>query len=190
MDKKSSDLARVFKYNESSPSGLIWIVDVRSGSRHQICKFRAGDAAGGRSQGGWKVKHCGQYFQVHRVIWELEVGAIPAGLMIDHIDGDRFNNILSNLRVVPRELNARNAKRRTDNATGHTGVKRQINVKNGVSRVYYIANWKVDRKDVYEVFSVAKYGEDLARQMAISRRQSAIETLNKNGAGYTPRHGT
>lgn len=36
----------------------------------------------------------------HRVIWELANGAIPNGYVIDHIDGNRTNNILSNLQLV------------------------------------------------------------------------------------------
>lgn len=190
MAIKNSDLAGVLRYDMSSPSGLIWLVDVPSGSMGKTYRVRAGDFAGGVSQGGWKVRYNRQYFQAHRVIWELEVGSIPPGLMIDHIDGDRLNNLLTNLRVVPRELNARNAKRRVDNTTGHTGVKRQVNTRNGVTRVYYVANWKVGGRDTYECFSVARYGEEIARHMAISRRQSAITTLNANGAGYTERHGT
>jgi hypothetical protein len=42
---------------------------------------------------------------LHRVVYELARGAIPAGLQIDHIDGDKTNNFLSNLRVVTNQQN-------------------------------------------------------------------------------------
>jgi len=62
-----------------------------------------------------KVDDVGLY--AHRVVWAMEYGEWPAGF-IDHIDGDRGNNDLSNLRDVPRVLNQRNMSR----CAGHTGT--------------------------------------------------------------------
>ena len=59
---------------------------------------------------------------VHRVIWSMMRGPIPDGKVIDHIDGNRFNNRLSNLRLVSKATNNRNQRRRTDNTSGITGV--------------------------------------------------------------------
>ncbi len=40
----------------------------------------------------------------HRVIYEAFNGPIPKGLQINHVDGDKANNVLSNLEIVtPRE---------------------------------------------------------------------------------------
>jgi hypothetical protein len=61
-------------------------------------------------------------YLAHRVVWALAFGPIPDGMVIDHIDGDALNNRLSNLRLVSRTLNTRNAKRRRDNTSGVTGV--------------------------------------------------------------------
>jgi hypothetical protein len=42
---------------------------------------------------------------LHRFVYELENGPIPAGLQIDHIDGNRTNNFLCNLRLVTCQQN-------------------------------------------------------------------------------------
>lgn len=43
--------------------------------------------------------------KLHRFVYELAYGPIPEGLQIDHIDGNRTNNFLSNLRVVSHQQN-------------------------------------------------------------------------------------
>lgn len=47
----------------------------------------------------------------HRVVWALANGAIPPGMEIDHIDGNRDNNRIENLRMVTCSGN--NENRRT-----------------------------------------------------------------------------
>jgi hypothetical protein len=54
---------------------------------------------GGRTQvkvykNGWRTE-C----QTHRLVWLLANGPIPEGCRISHINGDRSDNRLSNLRV-------------------------------------------------------------------------------------------
>ena len=49
---------------------------------------------------------CGKYFQhkgkrLHRAVWEYYNGEIPEGYHIHHIDGDRFNNDITNLSLMP-----------------------------------------------------------------------------------------
>jgi len=52
------------------------------------------------------------YLRGHRIVWEAFNGKIPAGLEIDHIDRDRHNNILTNLRLVTHSENCLNQKRK------------------------------------------------------------------------------
>lgn len=57
----------------------------------------------------------------HRVAWALVHGEWPAD-QIDHIDGDRANNRIGNLRCVSVLENGRNARRSIKNRSGHTGI--------------------------------------------------------------------
>ena len=43
--------------------------------------------------------------RVHRLVWETHVGKIKHGLEIDHMDGDKHNNNLDNLRCVTHSVN-------------------------------------------------------------------------------------
>ena len=57
----------------------------------------------------------------HRAAWAIHHGEWPNG-QIDHINGDRADNRIANLRVVTKSRNMRNAKRRSDNTSGFPGV--------------------------------------------------------------------
>ncbi len=58
----------------------------------------------------------------HRIIWEMHNGPIPKGILIDHEDGNPFNNRLSNLRQATNAQNLRNRGRQKNNTTGYKGV--------------------------------------------------------------------
>ena len=72
---------------------------------------------------------CGEVFarphRAHRIIWKMVHGLDPDD--VDHVDGNRQNNRLINLRSVTRQDNLRNARRRSDNVTGVTGVSWDAN---------------------------------------------------------------
>lgn len=79
----------------------------------------------------------GQNYYAHRVIWCLHYGSWPEGF-IDHIDGNRSNNDITNLRVVLKRDNNKNAALRADSKTGITGVT----VKKGAKARPFIVNIK------------------------------------------------
>ncbi len=46
-----------------------------------------------------------EYEYAHRLVWNAFVGDIPEGLELDHIDGNKSNNNLDNLRLCTNSLN-------------------------------------------------------------------------------------
>lgn len=62
--------------------------------------------------------------QAHQVAWLLYYGEWPTR-QIDHQDGDKTNNRISNLRLATYSQNAANSKLRADNTTGLKGVGRR-----------------------------------------------------------------
>ena len=67
---------------------------------------------------------CGRLFnkplKAHRAIWAIATGAWPD--CIDHINGNRADNRLCNLRSVSVADNNKNSRLRSDNQTGVVGV--------------------------------------------------------------------
>jgi hypothetical protein len=109
-------------------------------------------------------------------------GKIPDGKVIDHIDGNRKNNVISNLRLLDKSENTRNCKKREDNTSGETGV-----YKTGGK---WVADWRnSDGKRVSARFSVTKYGYELAYRLAVAVRKEAEISLLSNIKGYTTTHG-
>lgn len=61
-------------------------------------------------------------YRAHRLAWLLTHGEWPAN-QIDHIDGDRQNNRIANLRDVTNQGNQQNRKRpQSNNKSGYLGV--------------------------------------------------------------------
>ena len=58
------------------------------------------------SNGYTQVGVDGVYFMAHRIIWEMHHGLIKPGMHIDHIDFNKANNRIENLRVVDMKENS------------------------------------------------------------------------------------
>jgi hypothetical protein len=61
---------------------------------------------GAKKIGYGQVRFLGKIIPVHRYIWELEIGPIPEGLVIDHICRNRACCNTDHLRVVTRSVNS------------------------------------------------------------------------------------
>lgn len=179
-----------FYYDETSPSYLRWKVNRYAGQHYNVLKVSAGDCAGSlRDDGYYSVRLDNRPHLVHRVIMEMRHG--PSTQVCDHIDGNRANNVVGNLRYVTRAENSQNAGISTRNTSGVVGVAFRTVYCDTTGKLYSycVATWTSGRKTRKKAFSVDKFGKDAALKMATDYRNMIIEELNKAGAGYTDSHG-
>ena len=81
-----------------------------------------------------------RFYYAHRLVWLLTYGA-PVPLQIDHIDGDRANNRVSNLRAANHADNGANAKVHRDNSIGVKGVR--LRKRDGTFQAYIARDGKM-----------------------------------------------
>ena len=63
----------------------------------------------------------GRQYRANRLAWLYVYGEWPE-LPLDHINRNRADDCIGNLRLATKSQNAINAKRRTDNTSGYRGV--------------------------------------------------------------------
>lgn len=175
----SKDVNDIFEYDPTFPSCLKW----KSAGRK---RRRNGEVGSINRYGYYVVGLHGKMQAVHRIIWEMFHGKIDDGMCIDHINGIRTDNRVSNLRVVTPAINSRNSMMRKLNKTGVTGVQLY---RRGNDFSWRAAWAGLDGKQKHKYFSVGKYGNDKAFELACKYREAMILELNADGAGYTERHG-
>ena len=102
------ELKEYFKY-EPATGKLFW--NKRPSNRIVI-----GSEVGNYNDQGYRVcRFKGKVLRVHRIVWAVANGEHPAEF-IDHINGDKGDNRLANLRVVSNAENLQNTK----NSKGYT----------------------------------------------------------------------
>ena len=77
-----------------------------------ILTYRDTQRPAGYTNGrGWlRVKIAGKHYKVHRIAWKMHYGEDPAnGLQMDHINRQRSDNRICNLRVVTAKENVSNS---------------------------------------------------------------------------------
>lgn len=168
-------------YDESSPTKLRWIIDIWVGKNKNRKAISKGDIAGclNKTLGYYQVRIQRKTYKNHRVIVNLFNQRIEEGLVVDHIDGDKLNNSICNLRIVTLESNAKNRVARKSN----TGIP-YIHRSEDHSR-YQVA-LVLNGKRHTETFNFIGLGsETIAKTNAIdyllSKRESMLES------GYTTR---
>lgn len=105
----------------------------------------------------------------HRVIWAMVHGEWPD--VIDHIDGNKTNNKIENLRNVTQRVNMANSVMWSHNTSGQTGVMFDKRVKKWKSYI------KVDSKMI-NLGHCDNFDDAVAMRVAAEKRH-----------GFTERHG-
>ena len=61
----------------------------------------------GKNNAGYFIIHLEKCMTIHRIVAETFLGSIPEGYDVDHIDGDKSNNSVTNLEIVTHQENMR-----------------------------------------------------------------------------------
>jgi hypothetical protein len=81
-----------------------------------------GNGSGSKDSYGYLIiKIKGRQYKAHRLAWLYVYGQMPKGV-IDHINGDRSDNRICNLRDVTQDQNNKSARRKPNRETGEVGV--------------------------------------------------------------------
>ena len=104
-------------------------------------------------------------YTAHRLIWILVKGKILNNMQIDHINKNRSDNRIKNLRLVTHQENHKNMSKQINNKSGFTGV-----------------SWCINRKKWYSYIQVNKKTISLGRfknkKDAIIARKTAEKKYN------------
>ena len=154
-------------YCENSKTGLLW----------KITNLPAGS----KTTKSYQVRFRGKQYHVHRIILTL-LGFNCDNKVVDHINGCPFDNRFANLRICDQAENTRNRKLPKTNKSGSIGVHRHI-------KGAWVATWSDSIKKYSKSFSANKYGEDEAKELAVSFRNKKIKELQECDIIYSDRHG-
>jgi len=186
-----------FYLDETSPSGLSRKNDFYTRPCHTLPKFPAGTPVGTRSYlkngnaHSWNVVLNKSSYKVHRIIWILLEGHLQDDLVVDHINGNPFDNSVSNLQTKPHKSNLQNRRRNYNSKSNPVGVcfTSSVYPPTGSTYATWSAHWcNINGKNCIKSFSINKHGHETAKQMAIDHRNLQISLLNDAGASYTERH--
>lgn len=113
--ESQSEFNQIFHYDPPTGS-LTW--KINTGFKRMI-----GKAAGKKDAKGYLVVGClKKDYRVHRIVWVMVNGVIPDGMQIDHINGVKSDNRISNLRLVCPQDNQKNMAIPRSNSSGVIGV--------------------------------------------------------------------
>lgn len=85
-------------------------------------RVKAGDVAGSVDARGYRyIRVLGRLVAAHRIAWAMSHGKWPAG-QIDHVNRNKGDNRIENLRECSPAENQQNMGLRSDNTSGSQGV--------------------------------------------------------------------
>ncbi len=183
------DFSEYLFYDPTSPTCLRWVrqKNIKFGQ-----KVRYGDVAGtfvskqdGR-RGSVSVRISSKHHKAHRIVWEIFNGPIPDGMIIDHLNGNPWDNRIENLACKSITQNSQNRSRNKNNKSGTPNIYfiKTKNYPDGVWIVKICCHGEKYSKS----FSIKKY-KDEAENAAKTWRISKLSYLNQQERNiYTERH--
>lgn len=182
-------LSEYFRYDEESPSGLVWNKTMYALKDKGKINALEGDKAGAwsasavKNNGSWNVSVNKQKLKVHRIIYQLHFNDLTDDYVIDHIDGNPKNNNIDNLRKVTQKINMRNLRKRVDNKSGVTGVI--LYTRKNRSPYFEVGGVDADGNKIKKTFTVSVLGKEGAFMEAIAFRNKILD----DAANYDINHG-
>ena len=180
-------------YDPSSKSCLRWKEEKRSGRNYSIIHVEKDSEAGNLvfDKNGnplyIDIRIGKTTFKAQRIVWLLHDNLLNENEVIDHLDGNPHNNLISNLQSKSYAENSRNRKKASNNTTGYTGICWN---KTKTSEGYRSRFNNLSGNRISKFFTLGTYKtKENALEAAIKWRNEQLQELNKNGANYTERHG-
>jgi hypothetical protein len=122
-------LNHLFEYDKET-GNLIWKIKPSSRGHH----VKAGDIAGTlKSHGYLCVGINYNSYRAHRLIFLMHKGYLPK--TIDHINGDKLDNRIENLRAATVGQNQHNRRTNANNTSGYKGVSWNKALKKWTARI-------------------------------------------------------
>lgn len=158
-------VSKYLYYDPTSPTFLRWKIDIPSGRYKTTIKTKAGDVAGTIKKSGYsETKLLGTLYKNHRIIWVLcNKCDLKCNLVVDHIDRNKSNNSIENLRLVTQQQNMSNIDTQTASETGHKGIY----LKKDVHLVY--ATWLENRQQRCKTFNYRKLFPNLPEEVSMKK---------------------
>lgn len=131
--------------------------DSKSGLKHKLTTSNKMTVQGNdvgflsKQRGYWETNTGGKSYMVHRIVYSLHHKIdLSSTCVIDHIDRNRSNNKINNLRLVNQSVNILNTGLRKDNILGVKNVYQS-------SDKCYIFSKRINGKQITLRFNTTKY---------------------------------
>jgi hypothetical protein len=151
-----------------------WKVHLKQSNKYE------GDIAGTSHGGGyWAIQIEGRRYYAHRLAWLYMYGKFPE-LELDHINRDKADNRILNLREVSRSENMNNVGLRVNNSSGFSNISYRKD--RNKFRVYITKDGKYKALGHFSTIEDAKIALDSwNKQDILEWDESKIDIIGSNG---------
>jgi hypothetical protein len=167
-----AELKEVLDYNPET-GVFIWKKHLKQSNKYE------GDLAGSLLGGGYiAIQIRGFRYYAHRLAWLYMYGSFPSK-EIDHINREKADNRIANLREVTRSENMRNVGVRKDNTSGipNIGYRKEKQT----YRVYVTESAKFKSLGHFKTIAEAKIALDSYKLGLEEWNEERMDTIGSNG---------